>query len=104
MPENTYLEMTLLKNLFSKYFTTVAKALGKSKTFRNFRIWKSTSPFKIHETLSVNFLAKLYHNLSVTFGAKSLLIDLYSALMNIYFPFGINLPLFPSPKTRQFIE
>ena len=103
MPENTYLELTLLKNLFSKYFTTVTKALGKSKTFRNFRIWKS-NPSKYMKPFQLTSWQNFTITSVVIFRAKSLLIDLYSALMDIYFPFGINLPLFPSPKTRQFIE
>ena len=47
MTGNTYLEMKLLKNLFSKCFATITKALGKLKTTKNFPMRKPTLSFNL---------------------------------------------------------
>ena len=47
MTGNTYLEIKLLKNLFSKLFATMTKALGKRKTPKNFPTRKPTLPFNL---------------------------------------------------------
>ena len=83
MTENTYFEMKLHKNPFSKRFVTI------TKTSKNFPIRKSTSPFNLI-TLNASNPVSLFHGqilwkdsiISVLIsGVKSSLIGLQSVLM-----------------------
>ena len=108
MTGNTYLEMKLLKNLFSYLFTTKTKTLGKQKTSKNFPVKKSTSPFNLI-TLNASNLFSLFHRqtlwkdtiISVLMvEAKFLLIGLQSVLMATLFPFGKNLSIYQIPPFK----
>ena len=68
MTGNTYLEMKLPKNPFSKAFATTTKTLGKWQISKNFPIRKSTSQFNL---IALN---------TSKFGAKSVLNGLQSVL------------------------
>ena len=47
MTRNTYLEMKLLNNLFSKPSAAITKALGKQSTPKNVPIGKTASRFNL---------------------------------------------------------
>ena len=79
MAENTYLEMKLLKNPFSKLFPSTTKALGKQKTPKNFSIRKPALPFNLI-TLNASNLLKVLRQPSQNILVKNLTTFFFTAI------------------------
>ena len=103
MTGNIYFKIKLLKNPFSKPFSYDNQGIRKKKTSKDFSIRISTSPFTLssfhRQTLfKVNIISVLI------FRIKSILIGQQSVLMGTQLLSCINLSIFSSLSTLQFIE